>query len=82
MLWRLAACKDSSVGSEKQLWCRKLQQRCSLVFLRSGATLLTRGERVAYGLAIGAIVVLVSVGVSHAAQFYASVLTHSVLGPK
>jgi hypothetical protein len=54
---------------------------CSLLLLRTGATLLTPWERVLYGLAVGAMLVLVSMGVSHAADFYARVLARSVLGP-
>ena len=61
--------------------CRKLEEWCSLLLVRTGGTLLTPWERFLYGLSIGVIVVLVSMGVSHAVAFYARVLSQSVLGP-
>lgn len=55
--------------------CRVLADWYSFLLLRTGATLLTPGERVVYGLLVFAIVVLVSVGMSHALSFYVRKLT-------
>lgn len=50
--------------------CRALADWYSFLLLRAGATLLTPGERILYGLIVLVIVVLVSVGMSHALSFY------------
>lgn len=71
----------SFAETHEGMCCRKLDEWCSLLLLRAGGTLLTPWERVWYGLSIGVIVVLVSMGVSHAVAFYARVLSQSILGP-